>query len=165
MQSFSALSIRARFVFGYLLCYLTFSVLSGYFFLSRNLVVCVAGGFLKISSLYRSPHHVKLRANGCNLVGCYMLSPFEHPVACRCMLLRVVGSCCIRLHNAANMDATTPNIVGQQFWGLLRSFVGSLREYEKVLLMESGILGFGIRNTAQAIRKPTYDWNPEPKLH
>ena len=94
-----------------------------------------------------------------------MLSPFEHPVACRCMLLRAVGSCFIRLHTAANMDATTPNIVGQQCWGLLRSFVGSLREYEKVLLLESGILGFGIRNTAQAIRKPTYDWNPESKLH
>ena len=31
--------------------------------------------------------------------------------------------------------------------------------------MESGILGFGIRNTVQGIRNPTSDWNPEYKLH
>ena len=34
-------------------------------------------------------------------------------------------------------------------------------EYGKFLLMESGIPGFGIRKTAQAIRKPINDWNPE----
>jgi len=28
------------------------------------------------------------------------------------------------------------------------------------LLVGSGILGFGIRNTAQGIRNPTNDWNP-----
>ena len=28
------------------------------------------------------------------------------------------------------------------------------------LLVESGILGFGIQNTAQGIRNPTKDWNP-----
>ena len=33
------------------------------------------------------------------------------------------------------------------------------------LLVESGILGFGIRNTAQGNRNPTNDWNPEPKFH
>ena len=30
--------------------------------------------------------------------------------------------------------------------------------------MESGILGFGIRNTAQGVRNPTNDWNPEFKF-
>ena len=80
------------------------------------------------------------------------------------MLLHVVGSCCIRLHTAANMDATTPTIVGQQCWGLLRPFVGSLRKYQKVLLVESGIPRFRIPNTGQAIRNPTYDWNPESRL-
>ena len=30
-----------------------------------------------------------------------------------------------------------------------------------LLLLESKILGFGIRNTAQGIRNPTDDWNPE----
>ena len=34
-------------------------------------------------------------------------------------------------------------------------------EYGKFLLMESGIPGFGIRKTAQGIRKPINDWNPE----
>ena len=32
-------------------------------------------------------------------------------------------------------------------------------EFGKVLLVESGILGFGIRNSAQGIRNPTNDWN------
>ena len=35
----------------------------------------------------------------------------------------------------------------------------------KFLLVESGIRGFGIRNTAQRIRNPTKDWNPESKFH
>ena len=30
----------------------------------------------------------------------------------------------------------------------------------KILLDESGILSFGIQNTAHGIRNPTYDWNP-----
>ena len=30
---------------------------------------------------------------------------------------------------------------------------------------ESGILGFGIRNTAQGIRNPTNDWNPESNFY
>ena len=33
-------------------------------------------------------------------------------------------------------------------------------ESVKFLLVESGILGFGMRNTAQRIRNPTKDWNP-----
>ena len=37
-----------------------------------------------------------------------------------------------------------------------------IREF---LLVESGILGFGIRNTAQGVRNPTNDWNPEFKFH
>ena len=35
----------------------------------------------------------------------------------------------------------------------------------KILLVESGILGFGIWNTAQGIRNPTNDWNSESKVH
>ena len=35
----------------------------------------------------------------------------------------------------------------------------------KFLLVESGILGFGIRNTAQGIQNPTKDWNPESKFY
>ena len=35
----------------------------------------------------------------------------------------------------------------------------------KFLLMECGILGFGIRNTTQEVRNPTNDWNPESKFY
>ena len=38
-------------------------------------------------------------------------------------------------------------------------------ESRKVLLVESGILDFGFRNTAQGIRNPTKDWNLEFKFH
>ena len=79
------------------------------------------------------------------------------------MSLHVVESSWELLHPFAHRCQHGRNNI--QHWGLLRSFVGSLREYEKALLVGSGILGFGIRNTAQAIRKPTYDWNPESKLH
>ena len=34
---------------------------------------------------------VKRRTNGLNIVGCYMLRPFAHPVACCWMLLHVVA--------------------------------------------------------------------------
>ena len=37
-----------------------------------------------------------------------------------------------------------------------------IREF---LLMESGILGFGIRNTVQGIRNPTNIWNPAFQFH
>ena len=33
------------------------------------------------------------------------------------------------------------------------------------LPVESGILGSGIRKTAQEVRNPTNDWNPESKFH
>ena len=35
-------------------------------------------------------------------------------------------------------------------------------ESRKILLMESEMLDFGIRNTAQGIRNPTDDWNRNP---
>ena len=38
-------------------------------------------------------------------------------------------------------------------------------ELGKILLDESGILSFGIQNTAQGIRIPTYDWNQEGIVH
>ena len=37
-------------------------------------------------------------------------------------------------------------------------------ESRNFLLVESGILGFGIRNTALRIQNPTKDWNPESNL-
>ena len=35
----------------------------------------------------------------------------------------------------------------------------------KTLFVKSGIVDVGIRNTAQRIRNPTKDWNPESKFH
>ena len=35
----------------------------------------------------------------------------------------------------------------------------------KTLFVKSGILDLGIRNTAQRIRNPPKDWNPESKYH
>ena len=37
-------------------------------------------------------------------------------------------------------------------------------ESRNFVLVESGILGFGIRNPALGIRNPTKDWNPESNL-
>ena len=37
-------------------------------------------------------------------------------------------------------------------------------ESRNFLLVQSGILGFGIRNPALGIRNPTKDWNPESNL-
>ena len=38
-------------------------------------------------------------------------------------------------------------------------------ESGKFLPVKSGILGFGIRNTAVGVRNATNDWNPESKFH
>ena len=40
-----------------------------------------------------------------------------------------------------------------------------VRESGNILHVESGILGFGTQNTAQRIRNPSSDWNPESKFH
>ena len=39
-----------------------------------------------------------------------------------------------------------------------------IQESGKVLRVESGILGFGIRSTRQGIRNPTNDWYPESEF-
>ena len=35
----------------------------------------------------------------------------------------------------------------------------------KLLVVKSGIVGFGIQNAAQGIQNPANDWNPESKSH
>ena len=57
-----------------------------------------------------------------------MLCSFSQPVACRCMLLRVIRSCCAKFETGqtfryAQTDATTPNIVGL-FLGFFPSSTG-----------------------------------------
>ena len=96
----------------------------------RNLeFICTC--FFSLLVLVRT---VKPRANGRNIVGCYMLRPFAHPVACCWILLRVVTQslklvtlfsqqlptfllfrdrrsvaqqCWIRLHSSANIVGAT----------------------------------------------------------
>ena len=52
-----------------------------------------------------------------------------------------------------------------------KKFTDSLhvREYgfwnPENFVVDSGILGFGIWDTAQGIRNPTDDWNPESRLY
>ena len=63
-----------------------------------------------------------------NIVGCYMLRPFAHPVACCC----VFGSCCAKFEigqtvSCEQTDATTSNTVGQQCWEVLGLFARSLK--------------------------------------
>ena len=58
-----------------------------------------------------------------NIRGRYMSRSFAHPVACYCMLLSVVGSCCAKFETGRTFiyvqtDATTPNIVGPTMLGV-----------------------------------------------
>ena len=50
---------------------------------------------------------VKTRANGRNIVGCYMLRLFAHLVACSCMLLR---GCCVKFETGQTFRPRTPNV-------------------------------------------------------
>ena len=43
------------------------------------------------------------------------------------------------------------------------NFACGIRNPGKFFLVESGMLDFGIRNTAQGIWNPAKDWNPESK--
>ena len=66
-----------------------------------------------------------------NFQHCWMLHVASVCTPC-CMLLRVVGSCCAKFETGQTFiyvqtDATTPNIVGQQCWELLRLFACSLK--------------------------------------
>ena len=54
---------------------------------------------------------LKPRANGHNVVGCYMLDPFAQPVAC----------CCILLQTTTNTNETTLNILGPTILGFVAS--------------------------------------------
>ena len=51
------------------------------------------------------------------------------------------------------------NKISPNLWGIW------IPEPGEFLLVESGILGFGIRNTTQGIQNLTNIWNPEFKFH
>ena len=75
---------------------------------SLNNVFCV-----RARNVYENRGKVltELRANGRNIVGCYMLRPFAYPVACCWELLgkKLETS---QTFSYVQTDATTPNIVG-----------------------------------------------------
>ena len=55
-------------------------------------------------------------------------------------------------------------------WGnpdsaIYENFSRGIQNPGKILLVESGILGFGIRYKAQGIPNPTRDWNSKSKFH
>ena len=60
-----------------------------------------------------------------------------------------------------------PVVLGCFLWGELFASCKRVRipQTGKFLLVESEILGLGIRNTTQRIRNPTKDCNPESKFH
>ena len=72
-----------------------------------------------INRCYKSQRKLKSRANRCNVVGCYILRPFEHSVAC-------CWECsCAKFEIGQTSEPTTPNVsfvrsdlrsVAQQCW-------------------------------------------------
>ena len=67
--------------------------------------------FFMMSDVITSSHlrcmFLKPRANGRNIVGCYMVRPFCTPC---CMLLDVVACCCAKFETGQTFQPTTPNI-------------------------------------------------------
>ena len=67
-------------------------------------------------------------------------------------------------HSVVSLFHASPSVRESRFRN-----PGNLRlwnlESGNILLMESGIPGFGIRNTAQGIWNPTNDWNSESKFY
>ena len=62
-------------------------------------------------------------------------------------------------------DSRLDLLNGFDFYFWWRDSENQILESVKFLLMEIDILGFGIWNTAQGIRNPTNDWNPESKFY
>ena len=63
-----------------------------------------------------------------------------------------------------NKQTNKRDIVMERFSNKNRKGIG-IAESGKFLLVESGILGFGIRNTAQGTWNHTNDWNSKSKFH
>ena len=66
------------------------------------------------------------RANGRNIVGCYTLRPFAHPVACCCVLLHKSFKS-VKLLGKCKRTQQLLKLLAQKCWELLRPFVRSLK--------------------------------------
>ena len=68
-----------------------------------------------------------------------------------------------------NVLTIPPSWLGRQVWNgffsLKSLHVMRIPESEKFLLVESGLLGFRIRNTGEVLRIPDNKWNAESKFH
>ena len=73
---------------------------------------------------------LKPRANGRNIVGCYMLRPFAHPVASCCA--NVVACCWAKFETGQTFQPKTPNI-SFVLWSPKRS--ATIHTYKHTLLL------------------------------
>ena len=69
----------------------------------------------------------------------------------------------LRNHKIRPGESVSPH-VGESGFRSSGNLYSQNPESWKFLLVESGILGFGIRNLALGIRNPTKDWNPESEF-
>ena len=85
---------------------------------------------------YRS--YLKRRVNRRNIVECYMLRPFGHPVACCCLLL----GCCAKFETRQNCKATYKITNGrnksQHCWASLRPFPRSFINLFQLTIFSKG---------------------------
>ena len=84
---------------------------------------------LKLLAAFTWVLDIKPRANGHNIVGCYMLPPFAHPVTCCCVLLGVVPQSLkpVKLLAACKLaqQLPTPTMLRPFAGGFMKSFVCS----------------------------------------
>ena len=80
---------------------------------------------------------IRLRANGCNVVGCYMLHPFA-------TLLHVVACCCAKFETGQLFQPTTPNISFVP-WSPKRNNVGSVWTALPTLLGPRTLIAHGLQ--------------------
>ena len=64
-----------------------------------------------------------------NIVGCYTLRPFAHPVACCCLLLGVVAQKfkTVKLFGKCKRTQQLLKLLAQKCWELLRPFARSVK--------------------------------------
>ena len=80
-------------------------------------------------------------------------------------LLPLAIPCVLDLNKCTNRNRTFSPSVRDSDSGIREIFASGIRNWGKILLVECGILEFGIQNTAPGIRNPTNEWNPESKFH
>ena len=81
---------------------------------------------------------------------------FQKEARCTTFLVKM-SFICMRMKNEARGNSE------MAYFALCKGI--QISESWKFLLLESRILGFGIRNTAHGFRNQTNDWNPESKFH